>query len=204
MTPYEYLDNEYQTLLIDAMGMMYNEDGYNEFVGTLETAYYHGIPVYVMGNGGSAAIADHFLCDHMKGVYSDSDQHRPRIKSLCSDTALITAIANDISYDEIFSKQLEYEAYSVAESAVVVAMSVSGSSPNIVKAMRVAGELRYRRFALLGGNGGDVKKLGLYETVVQFPVSNYGVVEDCFSITMHAAAQYIRKQHAIDPTRLKL
>lgn len=203
MSAYQHFD-EYHCDIIDALDMMYSNDEYTHTVETLEQAYKYGTRVYVMGNGGSAAVADHFLCDHMKGICSDTDSYRPYVKSLCSDTALITAIANDHSYEEIFSKQLEYEAYMTERPAVVVAMSVSGSSPNIVRAMRVAGALGYTRIALLGMDGGDTKRLNLYERLLQFPVSNYGVVEDCFSITMHAISQYIRKKHAADPTKVKL
>ena len=71
----------------------------------LEAAYERGATVYVCGNGGSAAISNHLTCDHLKGAQTDTDL-KPRVVSLAATLETITAIANDISYDEIFVYQL--------------------------------------------------------------------------------------------------
>ena len=80
--------------------------------------------IFVCGNGGSAAIANHFECDHKK-ILSETKKINPRIISLCSNNPLITAISNDISYDEVFKKQLEYLA---DREDMLITISSSGNS----------------------------------------------------------------------------
>ena len=96
----------------------------------LNTAYQSGQIVYVCGNGGSAAISNHFHCDHLKGVQTDT-AIKPRVVSLSSTVETLTAIANDISYDDVFSYQLKTMAKS---GDVLITVSSSGDSENIVKA----------------------------------------------------------------------
>lgn len=142
--------------------------------------------IYVCGNGGSAAISDHFLCDHSKCIYHDTD-HRPKIVSLPSSVSTITAIANDINYDSVFSYQLEMFA---DPNDVLVVVSSSGNSSNIVKALQFAKTLGMKTIALVGFDGG--KAFGLADIPLHVPVDNYGVVEDCHQSIMHILAQHIR------------
>jgi len=97
----------------------------------LMKAYSGGGMVYSCGNGGSAAIANHLVCDHCKLVRTDTDL-TPKIVSLSTTVEIITAIGNDISYDEIFAYQLD----ALAESDdVLVTISSSGDSENILRAI---------------------------------------------------------------------
>jgi len=148
-------------------------------------------PIYVFGNGGSAALSEHFSCDHTKGVRHDTPLHS-NIISLASNMALITAIANDYSYDEIFSKQIEAFPNN---RGLAIAISASGNSKNIVKGLRTAGQKGLETMAFVGFDGGYVMDYEMADYVVYVPSHNYGIVEDCHQILMHSIAQSIRTKH---------
>ena len=150
-------------------------------------AYTSGAGVFVCGNGGSAAIANHLQCDHSKGVRAATDL-LPKVVSLSTNVELLTAIANDLSYDDVFVYQLQ--SHSVPGD-VLIAVSSSGRSPNIVRALTWARDHGLRTIALTGFDGGDAR------TVAEVPIhvegGNYGIVEDLHQAIMHALAQYIRQ-----------
>lgn len=164
----------------------------------LEATIEKKMPTIVMGNGGSASISDHFGCDHGKGVTYDTDLNNYVI-SLPSNVALITAIANDIGYDQIFSFQLKQMAYA---DATVVGISASGSSPNIVNGLKVAREKQYKTIAMVGFDGGTIVKENLADCILYVPSTNYGVVEDCHQILMHTLAQTTRLKYKNGPIKL--
>jgi phosphoheptose isomerase len=160
-------------------------------------------PIYVFGNGGSAALSEHFSCDHTKGVRHDTPL-QSNIISLASNMALITAIANDYSYDDIFSKQIEAFPNN---RGLAIAISASGNSNNIIKGLRKAGEKGLETMAFVGFNGGQVVDYKLADYIVHVPSDNYGIVEDCHQILMHSIAQAIRSKHFLakdDNHELKL
>ena len=157
----------------------------------IETYAKERSPIYVFGNGGSAALSEHFSCDHTKGVRHDTPL-QSNIISLASNMALITAIANDYSYDEIFSKQIE--AFP-PNRGLAIAISASGSSKNIVKGLRTASERGLETMAFVGFDGGYVMDYEMADYVVYVPSHNYGIVEDCHQILMHSIAQAIRSKH---------
>jgi phosphoheptose isomerase len=153
----------------------------------LVEAYTNRAGVFACGNGGSAAIANHLQCDHSKGVRTATDL-LPRVMSLSTNIELLTAIANDMSYEDVFVYQLQSES---APGDVLIAVSSSGRSPNIVRALRWARDHGLRTIALTGFGGGDAR------TVAEVPIhvdgTNYGLVEDLHQAIMHALAQYIRQ-----------
>jgi D-sedoheptulose 7-phosphate isomerase/D-glycero-D-manno-heptose 1,7-bisphosphate phosphatase len=149
-------------------------------------AYTVGATVFSCGNGGSAAIANHLQCDHVKGVRTETDL-APRVVSLSSNVELITAIANDIGYEDVFSYQLESQS---RPGDVLIAISSSGRSPNIVSALEWALEHKLHTIALTGFSGGKARMLA--EVPIHVDCTNYGVVEDLHQAAMHALAQYIR------------
>src|ERR1700739_513104 len=102
--------------------------------------------IFACGNGGSAAISGHLLCDFLKGIQTDTDL-RPRVVSLASHLELITAIANDISYDEVFSYQLRTMA---GPGDVLITISSSGNSENIVRAIDWARHNGVKTIAMTG------------------------------------------------------
>jgi len=161
----------------------------------LETIDCEGM-IYCCGNGGSAAIANHLACDCLKGARTGASI-RPKVHSLSATIELITAIANDIGYEDIFSFQLA----SLAKPGdLLIAISSSGASPNIVSALRWARESRVRTIAMTGFAGGAAAELA--DVVLHVDAQNYGVVEDVHQSLMHALAQYIRHRRLTDPGQL--
>lgn len=158
----------------------------------LLSAYTGGRSVFCCGNGGSAAIADHLQCDHLKGVRTGTDLV-PRVISLASNVDLLTAIANDIGFEDVFVYQLEAHG---RPGDVLVTISSSGRSPNIVRALTWAGAHGMRTIAFTGFDGGDARRLA--DVSVHVPCSNYGIVEDVHQSAMHALAQFIRHSRMSD------
>lgn len=153
---------------------------------SLRDTYRHRRTVWVCGNGGSASISDHFSCDHLKGARTNTPL-RPRVLSLSSNTALLTAIGNDFSFDRIF----EYQLASVAASGdVLVAVSSSGNSPNILRAVEAAKSLGLKTIGFVGFDGGKLAQTA--DLVLHVRVANYGAVEDAHQALMHVLAQFIR------------
>jgi phosphoheptose isomerase len=150
-------------------------------------AYTRGAGVFACGNGGSAAIANHLQCDHVKGVRTTTDL-TPRVVSLSANVELITAIANDMTYDDVFTYQLQSQA---GPGDVLVAVSSSGRSPNIVRALTWARDHDLRTIALTGFDGGGAKAVA--EVTIHVDGTNYGIVEDLHQAIMHGLAQYIRQ-----------
>ncbi len=150
----------------------------------IEQAANQGKRIYVGGNGGSSAIGDHLCCDWMKGTYVEG---KPpiRVQSLTSNSALFTALGNDFSYKETLSAQIEMYA---ERGDVLVLISSSGNSPNIVEAAEVAKKMGVTVIGLCGFEGGKLKTLA--DVPLYIPVKNYGVVEDAHQTLMHVLAQY--------------
>lgn len=152
----------------------------------LDAAYAKGATVYACGNGGSAAISNHLVCDHSKGGQTDTDL-RPKVVSLSTNIELITAIANDISYDDTFVYQLR----TLAEKGdVLITISASGDSENVVRAAAWAKKNGLKVIAFTGFAGGRTAKLAHVNLHVKG--DNYGVVEDAHQSLMHILAQYVR------------
>jgi len=143
--------------------------------------------VFSCGNGGSAAIANHLQCDHVKGVRTTTDL-TPRVVSLSANVELLTAIANDRGYEDVFTYQLQSQS---RPGDVLIAISSSGRSPNIVRALTWARDRGLRTIALTGFDGGGAKAVA--EVAIHVDDANYGVIEDLHQAIMHALAQYIRQ-----------
>ncbi len=152
----------------------------------LTEAYRAGRTVFSCGNGGSAAIANHLQCDHLKGVRTGTDL-TPRVVSLTTNIELITAISNDIGYEDVFSYQLQSQSQ---PGDVLIAISSSGRSPNIARALTWASKHGLRTIALTGFAGGTAREVT--EIAIHVECTNYGIVEDLHQAAMHAMAQYIR------------
>ena len=153
----------------------------------LEEAYVRGATVFACGNGGSASISNHLVCDHCKGIQTDTTV-LPHVHSLSANMEIVTAIANDISYEDIFVYQLR----SLARFGdVLITISSSGDSENVVRAARWARENRLEVIAMTGFAGGRTGELATVHLHVQG--DNYGVIEDTHQSLMHTLAQYIRQ-----------
>ena len=153
----------------------------------LADAYVRGARMFSCGNGGSAAIANHMQCDHLKGIRTGTDL-APQVLSLSANVEVLTAIANDIGYEEVFAYQLLSQSQ---PGDVLIAVSSSGRSPNIVRAISWARDHGLHTIALTGFGGGDARVTA--EAAIHVDCGNYGIVEDLHQGIMHALAQYIRQ-----------
>jgi len=160
----------------------------------LDAAYCNGRRVFACGNGGSAAISNHLVCDHTKGVATDTDL-LPAVISLSANVEIITAVANDISYADIFAFQLSRLA---KPQDILVAVSSSGNSPNVLAALAWARSSDVFTIGMTGFSGGRLRVEA--DISLHVAVHNYGVVEDVHQGLMHVLAQYIRQSHMHDAT----
>ena len=152
--------------------------------------------IFSCGNGGSAAIANHLACDCMKGVQVGTGL-LPRVHSLSSNIELISAIVNDLSVEEMFAYQLRTLG---GAGDVLVAISSSGASPNILKAIETARALGMKTIALTGFEGGAASRAA--DVSIHVPAANYGMAEDIHQSLMHILAQYVRHRSLSDPASL--
>ena len=153
----------------------------------LDAAFARSAWLFVCGNGGSAAIANHLLCDVAKGVQTDTDV-LPRVMSLSANMEIVTAIANDIAFEDCFAYQLRTAA---RPGDVLLTISASGDSENIVRALDWAGANGLESVALTGFDGGRAAPLATVSLHVDG--DNYGVIEDTHQSIMHMLAQYLRQ-----------
>jgi D-sedoheptulose 7-phosphate isomerase len=157
-------------------------DGVAQLVETFRHAWADDRQIFVFGNGGSAASASHFVTDLGKGA-SDKLSRRFRVMSLNDNTPWITAIGNDYAYDQIFVKQL---ANFARPHDVLLAMSVSGNSPNLVKAFEWANQHQLNTIALVGAKRGKLADLARQTIVIAS--EHYGRVEDAHMTICHLLA----------------
>jgi D-sedoheptulose 7-phosphate isomerase len=154
-------------------------DRVRQAIAILSEARASGRHIFVCGNGGSASTASHFACDMVKGASYGRDK-RFRVMALTDQLPTITAYSNDVSYDVVFEEQLRNFA---REGDIVLAISGSGNSPNVVRAVRWANSAGCRTIALTGRDGG---KLGpLAHLNIQTPSPHMGRIEDSHMIVCH-------------------
>ena len=158
----------------------------NKIIKEILLAGKKNINIFSCGNGGSASTAEHLSCDFSKGTCTNTNLNL-KVFSLSSNTSLVTAIANDISYNDIFSYQLNR--FGKAND-VLLAFSVSGTSKNIVECVKIAKKKKIKIISFTGFDGGKLKKLSKYN--INFLSNNFGIVEDCHLTIMHYISQYIR------------
>jgi phosphoheptose isomerase len=154
--------------------------------------------VVIFGNGGSAAVADHFCCDFVKGVWSDTNL-LSKCTSLVSNGPLLTALANDSKYASVFSAQIVYH-----KPTLAIAVSSSGNSTNIIDGLTTAKTFGAKTIALVGFDGGQVLQHEMADVIIHVKADNYGIVEDTHMMILHALTQKMRTDHSIRGKALKL
>ena len=185
MDSFETFTTEYYRKFAEAL-LSFDKGPLAEVLSVFDRVTAEGGTIWVAGNGGSAAIADHTVCDCSKGTYVDG--HAPlRTISLASNVPMLTALGNDISYDAVFSEQLKY--YLTSKDALLV-VSSSGNSPNVVNACEYANAQGVPTIAFVGFKGGRLKEIAAH--VVHVPVDNYGIVEDTHQSLIHCLTQYLK------------
>ena len=157
-----------------------------QFVQTILDARRSGVTLYFIGNGGSASTASHFANDLSFGTHSYDLPFR--VFSLTDNQPAITAIANDYGYEEIFSRQL---AVYGKEGDVVVGISASGNSPNILSAFSWAKKSGVKTVALTAFDGGKMREVADENVYVPTELKEYGPAEDAHMMLNHLVSAYL-------------
>ena len=158
----------------------------------LQAVYERDGRIYIIGNGGSLSIARHFVGDLNKTVFSSHlDKKTKRFQAIALPTtdAELTAWANDIGYDMIFAGPLKNY---IQETDVLVAISSSGNSSNIIKAVKVAKEFGIPVIALTGFDGGELLPLADVKILVSTAKGEYEIVESIHSAIFHLIVKYFK------------
>ncbi len=156
----------------------------------LRKAWAEGRQVFLCGNGGSAANAIHIANDLFYGIAPG--RGGMRVQALSANQAVMTCLANDVSYDAIFSKQLEVLAQ---PGDLLIVLSGSGNSPNIVEALEAAKRMGLTSFAILGYSGGKCLKLA--DHALHLPIDDMQISEDAQLMIGHMLMQWLKAHPAI-------
>lgn len=144
--------------------------------------------VFLCGNGGSAGNAIHLANDFLYGI-AKTRGGGLRVMALSANAAVLTCLANDVGYDHIFSEQLAVQAQ---KGDLLIALSGSGNSGNIVRVLEQAKVMGVRSFAILGFTGGKSKELA--DVAIHFPVDDMQIAEDLQLIVGHMVMQWLYKK----------
>ncbi|NOU19680.1 MAG: SIS domain-containing protein [Bacteroidales bacterium] len=152
-------------------------------VQSITDCYNRGGMIYIFGNGGSSATASHVAGDYLKGITFGMEK-RLRIICLSDNIPGLMAIANDISYDDIFVEQLKNF---IKSGDLVIGISGSGNSENVLKALNLAKEKKVETIAFVGFSGGKAKVIA--DVCVHIPVNDMEMTEDLHLLCFHAIKQ---------------
>jgi len=141
--------------------------------------------VFLCGNGGSAGNAIHLANDFLYGIAKHSGGGL-KVLSLSDNPAVITCLANDLGYDQIFSEQLAVQA---KKGDLLIALSGSGNSPNIIRVIEQAKVMGVKSYAILGFTGGKCKKL--VDVPIHFPINDMQIAEDLQIVVGHMLMQWL-------------
>jgi D-sedoheptulose 7-phosphate isomerase len=185
---------EYRTQLLETISKI-DLSKVHQAIEWFKEAREHGRHIFVCGNGGSASTASHFTCDIVKGA-SYNRRARFRILALTDSLATLTAYSNDVGYECVFVEQLKNFA---KPNDILLAISGSGNSPNVIRAMEYANATGCRTIALTGRDGG---KLGsLAQLNIHAPVSHMGRIEDAHMIVCHMIGYFFMDTEYADTVR---
>ncbi len=160
---------------------------FQKVVDLLIEAYRGDKQIFMMGNGGSAGTANHFVCDFGKNAVQDPAKRRFRILSLSDNVEQITAFGNDLDFSEIFRQQL---INLMNPGDLLIAVSASGNSPDLVKACEYARERGAKQVAMAGFDGGEIKDFADAKLIV--PLSSYELIEDVHMVLCHMIICYFK------------
>jgi phosphoheptose isomerase len=155
---------------------------------TMALSLSRGGKILVCGNGGSAAESQHFAAE-LVGRFRDADRSALPVLSLNADTAVLTAWANDVSFEEVFARQIEAFGRS---NDVLVGLSTSGHSRNLIRAFETARRRGLTCIGILGGNGGDLRDLA--DVSVVAPISDTQRIQEVHSLIVHVLCELIESR----------
>ena len=167
-----------------------DENILNKFINIIEYSIKKKKTIFVCGNGGSAAISNHYVCDYLKLIRTNT-KFKPKVISLSSNHELISAIANDFDYSKIFAYQLETLA---TKGDILILISSSGNSKNIINAIKTSKKMGVISIGFSGFKGGYLKKN--CNCSININLKNYGQSEDSHHILMHCLMQYLIKKNS--------
>lgn len=159
------------------------EESINEII----KCFKRGNKVIIFGNGGSAADAQHIVAEFI-GRFQKERKSLPAI-SLTTDSSIITSLANDYSYDIVFSRQCESL---VSKGDIVIGISTSGKSKNVEEGIKTANKKGATTIGLLGGNGGTIKKVASISIVV--PSTNTARIQEVHRVIYHIICDVVEKE----------
>ena len=195
MTVYQTHIDEYTSAISKALNTI-NPDQFGKIAEILTDAYKNDRQVFIAGNGGSAGTANHFVCDFGKNAVpfngTGPGKRRFRIISICDNIEKITALGNDIAFEEIFRQQL---INLMRKDDVFIVISASGNSPDIVKACEYAKEMNARIIVLAGFSGGKIREFA--EEAIVVPLESYEQIEDVHLIIIHMIVYYFKNHPEI-------
>ncbi len=145
--------------------------------------------VYFCGNGGSAGNAIHLANDFLYGAGINNEKGI-RVESLSANPAVLTCLANDLGYEDIYSEQLRVKAN---KNDVLIILSGSGNSPNVIKALEKGNEIGMKTFAILGYKGGACKNIAQHP--IHFEIEDMQISEDLQLIIGHMCMQWLCNQN---------
>lgn len=180
--------NSYKERLINLFDSI-DVDMLESIITTMIEAFKNGNTLYVAGNGGSAATASHMQADFQFFMRYCTD-FRPKVVALTDNIPLMTAISNDNSYEDIFVEQMKGM---FNKGDLFLAISASGNSPNVVKAVEYAKELGGKTIAFCGFKGGKLKEIADMPLYTPNQDKDYGPIEDLHLILSHVLINYIAK-----------
>lgn len=165
-----------------------NTKEFEDFIEEVSEAFNRGSQIFICGNGGSASTASHFACDINKGVSYGKDK---RFKIICLNDNIPTmlAYANDLSYDDVFVEQLKNF---LGKDDLVIGVSGSGNSKNVLKAIEYANKNGSKTFGMCGYDGGKLKELAHKSLVID--CYDMQKVEDMHMIIMHCIMQWFKSK----------
>ncbi len=180
--------NDYQRKLNDLFEQI-DFDVLEQITAAIVNAYKNEKTIYIAGNGGSAATASHYKVD-LGFFVRYFKKKRIKVQSLTDQSPLMTAIGNDNSYEEVFTQQMQDY---FGEGDVLIAISASGNSMNVVKAAEYATELGGKSIGLVGFEGGKLKDACDICLFTPNPKGDYGPIEDLHMIICHMLVSYLRE-----------
>ena len=175
--------NSYITRLAEILEGI-NGREFEEFITALHKAYQKESNIFIFGNGGSATTASHFACDMNKGT-GHGKSKKFKVVCLNDNVPILLAYANDISYDDVFVQQLKNF---VRAEDLVIGVSGSGNSENIVRAVSYANERGIATFGICGFDGGSLKNVAQNSLVID--CDDMQKIEDAHLIIFHCAMQW--------------
>ena len=186
MTDYRQDIKDYIELERDVLSKLSVED-IDKAINLIVETFENGNTIYTLGNGGSASTASHFQNDFNKGI-SEYTEKKFNFHCLCDNVSTMMAIANDISYDDIFAFQLKGH---LKPGDVVLAISGSGNSKNVIKAVEYAKECGNKVIGLTGYGGGKLKELA--DVSLHVPINSMQVTEDIHMVFDHLMMSVLYK-----------